>query len=176
MTENTFYSLSFFLFYSIIFTFSNFFFFDLNIKFGKTKQKVITLVATTLKSLLAVTKTNGRFSLRKLNTCNVYTLFLNIFIHIFPHQHIINIHPHSGGDFSFGHSPNTTGCAQVRRVLVCQPCNCYLLPVNGSPKSLPPRGRCRACEAEGACDTLVFISPYCNRSMFLNAFSPSHLR
>ncbi|MBQ9783257.1 MAG: hypothetical protein IJW44_01920, partial [Clostridia bacterium] len=35
------------------------------------------------------------------------------------------------GDFIFGHSPNTPGCAQVRFRLVSQPCNCYLPPVNG---------------------------------------------
>ena len=34
--------------------------------------------------------------------------------------------------FIFGHSPNTTGCAQVRFLLACQPCNCYLLPIIGS--------------------------------------------
>ena len=67
-----------------IFIFSYIFFFDLNIKFGKTKQKVITLVATTLKTLLAVTKTNGRVSRRKLNTGNVHDLFLNVLVHISP--------------------------------------------------------------------------------------------
>ena len=78
----------FLLFCSIIFTCSNIFFFDLNIKFRKTKQKVITLVAATLKALLAITKANCRFSRRKFNTGNVYNLFLNVLIHIFPHQHI----------------------------------------------------------------------------------------
>ena len=39
---------------------------------------------------------------------------------------------YSGGYFFFGHSPNITGCAQVRLLLACQPCICYLLPVNGS--------------------------------------------
>ena len=39
--------------------------------------------------------------------------------------------PRKRGDFSFGYSPNTTDCAQVRFLLACQPCNCYLLPVNG---------------------------------------------
>ena len=34
----------------------------------------------------------------------------------------------NGGYFIFGHSPNTTGCAQVRFLL---PCHYYLLPVNG---------------------------------------------
>ena len=43
----------------------------------------------------------------------------------------INIPPYNGGYFIFGHSPNTTGCAQVRLLLACQPCNCCLLPVNG---------------------------------------------
>ena len=44
----------------------------------------------------------------------------------------INIPPYNGGYFSFGHSPNITGCAQVRFRLACQPRNCYLLPINGS--------------------------------------------
>ena len=83
MTENFLRSLSFLLFCRIIFTFGNIFFFDLNIKFGKTKQKVITLVATTFKTSLAIPKTSGRFSRRKFNTANVYDLFLNVLIHIF---------------------------------------------------------------------------------------------
>ena len=33
----------------------------------------------------------------------------------------IKIPPQSGGYFSFGQSPNTTGYAQVRRLLACQP-------------------------------------------------------
>ena len=74
----------FLLFCSIIFTFSNIFFFNLNIKFGKTKQKVITLVATTLKTLLTVSQANGRSSRRKLNTGNIYDLFLTILVHISP--------------------------------------------------------------------------------------------
>ena len=44
----------------------------------------------------------------------------------------INIPPYNGGYFSFGQSPKDTGGAQVRFLLACQPCNCYLLPVNGS--------------------------------------------
>ena len=83
MTENSLRSLSFLLFCRIIFTFSNIFFFDLNIKCGKTKQKVITVVATTFKTSLAIPKTSGRFPRRKFNTGNVYDLFLNVFIHIF---------------------------------------------------------------------------------------------
>ena len=38
-----------------------------------------------------------------------------------PTQRIINIPPQSGGYFRFGHSPNTTGNAQVRFLLACQP-------------------------------------------------------
>ena len=83
MTENSLRSLSFLLFCRIIFTFGNIFFFDLNIKFGKTKQKVITLVATTFKTSLAIPKASGRFSQRKFNTANAYDLFLNVLIHIF---------------------------------------------------------------------------------------------
>ena len=37
-----------------------------------------------------------------------------------PHT-TINIPPQSGGYFRFGHSPNTTGNAQVRFLLACQP-------------------------------------------------------
>ncbi len=86
MTENALHSLSFFkLLCSIIFTFSSIFSFDLNIKFRKTKQKVITLVAATLKTLLAVAKANGRFSRRKLNASNVYDLSLSVLIHMLPH-------------------------------------------------------------------------------------------
>ena len=51
----------FLLFCSMIFTCINIFF-VLKIKFGKTKQKEITLIATTFKDLLAVTKANSRFS------------------------------------------------------------------------------------------------------------------
>ena len=61
MTENTLRSLSFLIFYSILFVCSDIFLFDLNIKFRETKQKVITLVATTLKTLIAIAKANGRF-------------------------------------------------------------------------------------------------------------------
>ena len=39
--------------------------------------------------------------------------------HLTPHA--INIPPQSGGYFRFGHSPNTTGNAQVRFLLACQP-------------------------------------------------------
>ena len=53
-------------------------------KFGKTKQKEIALITTALKALLSVAKTNGRLSRCKLNTGNVYNLFLNVLIHILP--------------------------------------------------------------------------------------------
>ena len=75
MTENTLHSLSFFDYFGVLsLLVAIFSFFDLNIKLGKTKQKVITLVATTLKTLLAVTKTNGRLSGRKFCACNIYYL------------------------------------------------------------------------------------------------------
>ena len=54
--------------------------------------------------------------------------------------YLIKIPPYNGGYFSFGHSPNTTGYAQVRILLACQPRNCYLLPVNGFAISLPAEG------------------------------------
>lgn len=44
---------------------------------------------------------------------------------------IIKIPPHSGGYFSFGHSPNNTSGAQVR-IKRLPACAHYLLPVNGS--------------------------------------------
>lgn len=85
MTENILHSLLFFDYFVVLSLLAAiFFFFDFNIKLGKTKQKVITLVATTLKTLLAVTKANGRASRRKLNTGNVYDLFLNVLVHISP--------------------------------------------------------------------------------------------
>ena len=57
------------------------------IKFGKAKQITVTFVATTLKALLSVAKTNGRLSGRKLYTGNIYYTF-SILVHISPHQHI----------------------------------------------------------------------------------------
>ena len=44
----------------------------------------------------------------------------------------INIHPHSGWFFIFGHSPYVIGGVQVRLLLACQPCIDYLPPINGS--------------------------------------------
>ena len=48
--------------------------------------------------------------------------------------HVLDINkdpPHSGGYFSFGHSPNNTSGAQVR-IKRLPACAHYLLPVNGS--------------------------------------------
>ena len=43
------------------------------------------------------------------------------------------VHIRTGGGISFsGIALNTTGDAQVRFRLACNPCNCYLLPINGS--------------------------------------------
>ena len=63
------------------------FFFVYQIKFGKTKQIVVALVTTTFKTLLAVTKTSGRFSGRKFYAGNVYYLFSNVLIHIFSYRY-----------------------------------------------------------------------------------------
>ena len=73
----------FLLFFGIILTWSNIFFFDLIIKLRKPKQKVITLVTTTLKPLFAVTKANGGVSRCKFNAGNIYDFFLNLLAHIF---------------------------------------------------------------------------------------------
>ena len=89
MTENALHSLSFFCYLLVLFLLLTIFsFFNLNIKFGKAKQKVITLVATTFKTLLTVSQANGRGFRHKLNTGNIHDLFLNVLVHIFPHQHI----------------------------------------------------------------------------------------
>ena len=91
-------------------------------------------------------------------------------------RYTIIIHPHSGWYFSFGHSPNTTGCAQVRYELACQPRTNYWLPINGLRQRLvkPPSGREVAEEAtptrsEGA------RRAFANGSLLVHyAFSPSH--
>ena len=76
MTENTLHSLSFFcLFCTIFFPHRNIFFFAFWIKFGETKQKVVALVATTLKALLSIAKTNGRFSGHKFYAGNIDNFF-----------------------------------------------------------------------------------------------------
>ena len=68
----------------IFFIFSNISFLIFWIKFRKTKQIVVTFIATTLKTLLSVTKTNSRLSGHKFYTGNIYYSFLNIFAHISP--------------------------------------------------------------------------------------------
>ena len=52
--------------------------------FMKTKQIIVAFVATTLKPLLSVAKTNGRFSRSKLYTADIYYFFQNIITHILP--------------------------------------------------------------------------------------------
>jgi hypothetical protein len=59
------------------------FFFVVWIKFGETKQKVVALVATTLKALLSVAKTDGGLSGRDLYAGNIYDLSWNIIVHIY---------------------------------------------------------------------------------------------
>ena len=76
--------LSFSPIFLLIFTIILRFLFAFRVKVGQTKHKIVTLVATTLKVLLTVAKANGRFSRCKLNTGNVYDLFLNLLIHISP--------------------------------------------------------------------------------------------
>ena len=58
------------------------------IKFRKTKQKEVALVATALKALISVSKTNDRISGSEFYTGRIYHLFKNIF---FTHVHIISI-------------------------------------------------------------------------------------
>ena len=71
---------------------------------------------------------------------------------------IIKIHPHSGWYFSFGHSPNTTGYAQVRFLLACQPRNHYLLLVNEfQPKPSSERKGDRLRWKEPACILTFYV-------------------
>ena len=58
------------------------------IKFRKTKQMVVTFVATALKALLSVAKTNGRLPGHKLYAGNIHYFLLNVLAHISPYQHI----------------------------------------------------------------------------------------
>ena len=53
------------------------------IKFGKTKQIVVALVATTPKALLTVTQTSVRLAGSDFCAGNIYHLFGNIFTHTF---------------------------------------------------------------------------------------------
>ena len=59
-------------------------FFGFGVKFGKTKQIVVALVATTRKALLPVAKTNIRLSGRKLYAGNINDLSWNILAHNIP--------------------------------------------------------------------------------------------
>ena len=61
--------------------------FAFGIKFGKTKQVVVTLVATTFKALFSVAKTNGRLSWREFYASNINNLFWNMLAHISSYQH-----------------------------------------------------------------------------------------
>ena len=67
------------------------FFFAFRIKPWETKQIVVAFIATTLKTLLSVSKTNVRLSGRKFCSGNIDNLFWNIFTHIFSSQknHVI---------------------------------------------------------------------------------------
>ena len=70
------------------------FFFVFLIKFRKAKQKVVALIATAFKALLAVAKTNGRLSWRKFYAGNIYYLsWYIIIVHIFPPQHTKKVRP-----------------------------------------------------------------------------------
>ena len=60
--------------------------FVFGLKFRETKQIVVTFVATTLKTLLSVAKTNGRLAGSKLYSGNVYYPFLTLLFHHIPHQ------------------------------------------------------------------------------------------
>ena len=63
------------------------------IEFGKTKQIVVTLVATAFKAMLPVAKTNGRLFGRELYAGNIYYLFENLFIHTFSSSAYKKVHP-----------------------------------------------------------------------------------
>jgi len=73
---------------SLYFLLCESFFFVFFIEFGETKQEEIAFVATTLKALLSVAKTNGRFSGRQLDAGYIRFLFLNVHINVFSHLYI----------------------------------------------------------------------------------------
>ncbi len=56
-------------------------------KFGKTKQIVVTFVATTFNTLHSVSKTNDRFSGREFYAGNIGNFFWNVLAHISSYQH-----------------------------------------------------------------------------------------
>ena len=66
------------------------------LKFGKTKQIVVTFVATTLKTLFSVAKTNVRLSGCQLYAGNIDYFLLNVLAHISPYQHIKKVRPNKG--------------------------------------------------------------------------------
>ena len=61
------------------------FFFAFWSKFGKAKQIVVALIATTLKALLSVAKTNGRVTRREFYAGNIDYFFWNTLAHISPY-------------------------------------------------------------------------------------------
>ena len=83
----------------------------------------------------------------------------------------INIPPHSGGYFIFGHSPNITGCAQVRFLLACQPCICYLLPVNGFPFFRSPLSNTFSVSYSLPCVKGGGTAPAVTEGLWLHCFS-----
>ena len=83
----------------------------------------------------------------------------------------INIPPHSGGYFIFGHSPNITGCAQVRFSLACQPCICYLPPVNGFPFCRSPLSNTFSVSYSLPCVKGGGTAPAVTEGLWLHCFS-----
>ena len=67
--------------FRVLFSFVNDLLIDFDIVFRKTKQKIITFIATALISLLSVAKTNCGLSRSKLHTRDVNYLFSIIFFH-----------------------------------------------------------------------------------------------
>ena len=71
--------------------------------------------------------------------------------------------PQTGGISFSGKTLNVTGHAQVRFRLACQPCNCYLLPVNGfhhKPPLCKGRWHFRKKMTEGL--LLTSLSSFCS--------------
>ncbi len=69
---------------NINFILSSIFFFVFWIKFGKTKQKIVALVATTFEALVSVAKTNCWLSGCEFYAGNIDNLFGNMLAHIYP--------------------------------------------------------------------------------------------
>ena len=66
------------------------------IKFGETKQIVVALVATALKTSLSIAKTNSRFSGRKFCAGNICYISWNIVVHIYPLSAYKKVRPNKG--------------------------------------------------------------------------------